>query len=538
MPDLSGTVLDGKYELIRLLGEGGMGTVYEAEHRLIGRRLAVKFLHSQYVSSEEVLTRFQREAQAAAAVGHENIIEVTDMGQTPDGAPYLVMEYLDGLDVRRLLADAGILSAEQAAHIMSQALSALQAAHDAGIIHRDLKPENIYLIEKSGQRDYVKLLDFGISKFKSLEGEDAKGLTQTGTVLGTPYYMSPEQARGDQNIGPKSDIYAMGVILFQMMTGRLPFDAPNYNALLIKILTEEPVDPLSLNPELPLDIAETIKTAMARSPDDRFEDCTDFRRRLLGYVPGASSSFHSQMTSASKSAMRAALSSTATPLDMTKSGAVGAVSSKRRLPAIIAAASVSAAAAAVALYFVLANPSEDKVAAPASLPDVSITATRPEAATQTKEESLKKSPAPAAVSPAASDLTEKAASPEEKPASEVSIKLSAHPKSARISIDGVLTDGNSYESKVSKDDALHKVEITAEGFEPISADIRFDRDQNLVYTLSKAKKEDAPRSRKSRKSTNRKKGSSKEASVPEKVETPEPRPSPPRRRIDDEDPWK
>ena len=364
MTDLSGTVLEGKYELIRILGEGGMGAVYEARHRLIGRRLAVKFLHSHYVTSEEVLTRFQREAQAAAQIGHENIIDVTDMGQTPEGAPFLVMEYLDGVDLRDLLAEAGILPLEQAAHIMTQALSALQSAHDAGIIHRDLKPENIYLIEKSDRKEYVKLLDFGISKFKTMEGEGAKALTQTGTVLGTPYYMSPEQARGDQNIGPKSDVYAMGVILFQMLTGKLPFDAPNYNALLIKILTEDPPDPLSLNPELPVDIVDTIKIAMARETVDRFQDCSEFRQRLAPYVPGSTGSYQTKMTAASRSAIRAALSSNTTPLDMTRSG--GVASPKRRLPLVLGL-TVAAAAAAAAVFFFVVKPGQD---APPSTPAV------------------------------------------------------------------------------------------------------------------------------------------------------------------------
>jgi eukaryotic-like serine/threonine-protein kinase len=514
----------------------------------------VKFLHPQYVSSEEVLTRFQREAQAAAVVGHENIIEVTDMGQTSEGAPYIVMEYLSGGNVQDLLDELGILPLEQAAHIMAQALSALKAAHDAGIIHRDLKPENIYLIERAGEKDYVKLLDFGISKFKLLEGEEAAGLTQTGTVLGTPYYMSPEQARGEQNIGPASDIYAMGVILFQMMTGRLPFEAPNYNALLIKILTEDPPDPLLLNPKLPLDIVETIKIAMARDAKDRFADCIDFRRRLLGYVPGASSAFHSRMTFASESSTRAAPSSTsatrggpsstsvtraafsatATPLEMTRSSVVRAAPPKRRLPLIIGAVSAGAAVIAVALYFIFAKSPENKLETTSPAPSVSVAASQSPGFSRTAGAALKKTPSAAAASAAPAA----AVSPEKSPVPEVSIKLQAEPKNARISIDGDLTVGNLYENVVPKDDALHKIEITAEGFEPVVAEIRFNRDQALVYTLSELKKENAHRERKAKKTSHRKMRSSRKTSASRKAASEKKAPSAGKRLIDVEDPWK
>jgi eukaryotic-like serine/threonine-protein kinase len=515
VPDLSGTILEGKYELIKLIGEGGMGAVYEAKHRLIGRRLAVKFLHSQYTSNEEVVIRFQREAQAAAAIGHDNIIEVTDMGQTTEGAPFLVMEYLDGFDVRELLAEVECLSTEQAAHIMVQSLSALQAAHNAGIIHRDLKPENIYLIEKSDKKDYVKLLDFGISKFRSLETEGMKGLTQTGTVLGTPYYMSPEQARGDQNIGPKSDIYAMGVILFQMLTGTLPFDAPNYNALLIKILTEDPPDPLDIKPDLPGDMVETIRIAMSRDIDDRFADCSVFRERLLPYVPGASTAFQTKMSSASRTAVRAALSTTSTPLEMTRSGGL---SPRRRNVAPIVLGALSVAAAAVGAFFFFRDVETRPV--PITAPVVAPT---PEAETQPE--------------PAKTPVSE----PKEEKQEEVSLKITAKPKSARIAIDGVIGVGNPYESKVGKDDAAHQIVITAEGYEPLTAEVKFNENRELAYTLTKEEPK-KKRSRRDKKKDAVEGASAKPKHVRKDKEETKPAESKPekkrpRRRIDDEDPW-
>jgi serine/threonine-protein kinase len=279
--DLLGKVLDKKYKLVRLIGEGGMGTVYEAKHLQIKRRLAVKLLHPYHAASEKLTTRFQREAQAAASIGHENIVEMTDMGETPDGVPYLVMEYLDGQSVKDLLDKEGPLPANRAAYIMVQTLSALQAAHKAGIIHRDLKPENIYLIEKAGEADFVKLVDFGISKFRTLEAESVSGLTQAGSVLGTPHYMSPEQAVGAKEVSTQSDIYSMGVVLYQILTASLPFEAPNYNALIIKILIATPYDVASLNPDIPASMVEIVNIAMARRPEKRFKDCNAFRKRLL-----------------------------------------------------------------------------------------------------------------------------------------------------------------------------------------------------------------------------------------------------------------
>lgn len=515
MSDLSGIVLDSKYELIKLIGEGGMGAVYEAKHKLIGRRLAVKFLHSQYTSNEEVVIRFQREAQAAAAIGHENIIEVTDMGTTKDGAPYLVMEYLDGMDVRELLAEQGALSVEQTAKIMVQALSALHAAHEVGIIHRDLKPENIYLINKSEKTDYVKLLDFGISKFRTLEADGMKGLTQTGTVLGTPYYMSPEQARGDQGIGPKSDIYAMGVILFQMLTGVLPFDAPNYNALLIKILTEDPPLPSDINPDLPQDLVETISIAMAREAEDRYTDCLDFRERLLPYVPGASNSFQSKMSAASRTAVQAALSNTMTPLEMTRSGGIQA--KKSRLPLVLGGIAAVAALIAGAVFFLFLRepaPGDEEAIAAAGVLKV--------------EETLKPD-----------DAEKEKAAKTEKEDETVEIKISAVPKTAVIAIDGIVGAGNPYLGTVNKDESTHKVEISAEGYEPVTAEIQFSEDKELAYTLTKIAKKSKSRSNKAKKHARRAKKEPAPTKTKETVTTTSTKPvKKPRRKIDDEDPWK
>jgi serine/threonine-protein kinase len=471
MSQTIGTVLDGKYELIRLLGEGGMGSVYEAQHRLIGRRLAVKFLHPQYASSPDVVTRFQREAQAAAQIGHENIIEVTDMGTSPDQSPYLVMEFLEGCDLKRLIEDEGVLEPKRAAHIMVQALGALQAAHNVGIIHRDLKPENIYLIQKGGNPDYVKLLDFGISKFRALETDGVKGLTQTGTVLGTPHYMSPEQARGEQDLSPRSDIYAMGVILYQMLTGHLPFDAPNYNALLIKILTEQPPAPESLNPELPADLVDTINIAMARDASARFETCTDFRRRLLPFAPGASG-LGVPLTTASRTAIREALYSTKTPFEMTQSGID---KKKSRTPLMIgAAAAILLIGVGVTAAVVLTGGDGGKDPANAPVAAAGADVVEPSAA----------APLPDATVAPTAEPEEGAAVP---PAvATINLKITATPAEAVIRIDGAGVGSNPFDGPFAKGGLLRTIEISAPGYEPIKELVKFDEDRTLAYDLQKA----------------------------------------------------
>ena len=200
---LVGTVLDGRYRVDRVVGKGGMGTVYEGENVNIGKRVAVKVLLPELIRSEEYVTRFQREARAAAEIGHAHIVDVFDFGHTPDEIPYIIMEYLDGEGLDRTLEQEEMIGPERAVDIAGQVLHALSSAHEAGIVHRDLKPENIFLCSKhdlhwqgeSGnrRRDFVKVLDFGISLFRKLSVEESK-ITQTGVIFGTPYYMSPEQA--------------------------------------------------------------------------------------------------------------------------------------------------------------------------------------------------------------------------------------------------------------------------------------------------------------------------------------------------------
>ncbi|MEC7524624.1 MAG: protein kinase [Myxococcota bacterium] len=279
---LVGRVIANRYRVLALLGEGGMGAVYVAEHLLIGRKVALKRLHPELTGDEKAVARFQREARAAAATGHEHIVEVLDLGFGEDGAPFLVMEYLRGKALSRLLAEHERLEPRRACRIVGQVLAALHAVHRRGIVHRDLKPDNIFLTRRRGDTDFVKVVDFGISKMRTEEGEQGMDLTRTGVMLGTPFYMSPEQARGVKNLDHRIDLFGAGVILYESLAGQLPFDGENYHQLLQAILSGKHPPVLELRPDLPPALAEVVEKAIAQSPDDRYQSA---REMLLALVP-------------------------------------------------------------------------------------------------------------------------------------------------------------------------------------------------------------------------------------------------------------
>lgn len=280
-----GDRIDGKYEIKRLLGEGGMGAVYEGENTLIHRRVAIKVLHSDVAALEEAVKRFENEAQAAGRIGSDHIVEVLDLGRLDNGDRYMVMEFLKGESLSARIAARGRLSAKEICNIGLQLLEGLSAAHEAGIIHRDLKPDNVFLIAQGkGRTDFVKILDFGISKFNGL-GKDFS-MTRTGSVMGTPYYMAPEQARGAKNLDARLDVYAAGVILYEAATGRVPFDGDTFNELLIKIVTEESPAVRTLVPDLDPGLAEIIDRARQKNPDQRFASAREFRDALARWSEG------------------------------------------------------------------------------------------------------------------------------------------------------------------------------------------------------------------------------------------------------------
>jgi serine/threonine-protein kinase len=277
-----GKVLHETYEITRQLGEGGMGTVWEARHlRLSGKRCAVKVLHGQVATDAEAFARFRREADIASKIGHPNIIEVLDWNQLPSGAPYMVLEYLDGEDLAARLS-RGPLSVHDALSIARQMGSALKAAHAADVVHRDLKPGNVYLLprEMGGEMiDHVKVLDFGISKMKN----SSTVQTQDAVLLGTPQYMAPEQALGKNNeIDNRTDVFALGAICYEMLSGQAPFQGNTLAEVVFKVVYE-PIIPLTRYvPDLDPSIVAAIDKAMAKVPADRYPDVGSFITALTG----------------------------------------------------------------------------------------------------------------------------------------------------------------------------------------------------------------------------------------------------------------
>ena len=284
----TGEIIDGKYRTIRLIGEGGMGAVYEAENIRIHRKVAIKVLHAGVAETAEAVQRFEREAQAAGRIGSEHIVEVLDLGNLASGDRYMVMEFMDGDSLSGRIKSKGRLSPAELYPIAHQLLAALDAAHTAGIIHRDLKPDNVYLLRsRGGVADFVKLLDFGISKFNQLSGDGGFSMTRTGAVMGTPYYMSPEQAKGAKDADHRVDLYAAGVILYESVTGEVPFNADTFNELLFKIVLEEPRPVQQLAPQIDPGFAGIITKAMSRDPAMRFQTAKEFQRALQHWANNA-----------------------------------------------------------------------------------------------------------------------------------------------------------------------------------------------------------------------------------------------------------
>ncbi|MBW2260720.1 MAG: protein kinase [Deltaproteobacteria bacterium] len=267
---MKGALLDGKYRVDRMIAKGGMGVVYEGTHERLDRKVAIKFLLSEYHASKQMLTRFQNEARLAASVGHRNIVEILDMGETEDSMHFMIMEYLDGRDLGEILDESVRLTPHVAVDLVIQILSALKAVHEQGIIHRDLKPENVFVGAEPGTGLSVKILDFGISRL-GREDYANLNLTRTGAVFGTPGYMAPEQARGSKHIDRRTDLYACGVMLYEMLTGSLPFNVENYNEMIIAITTEMPIHVGRHGISLPDGLMHVVMRAISREPDSAAE---------------------------------------------------------------------------------------------------------------------------------------------------------------------------------------------------------------------------------------------------------------------------
>jgi serine/threonine protein kinase len=277
-----GKTVGGRYKLLRRLGGGGMGAVYEAEHAMIGRHVAVKLLHAQYASDIDVVRRFLNEARAAAMIGHPNILECTDMGRTDEGSPFLVLELLKGRDLASLIKSSGPMSIGRSVRIALDVCSALKAAHEREIVHRDIKPENVFIATGDDGIERVKVLDFGISKFG--EGKQSGPGTATGQMLGTPAYMAPEQIHDASRVDRRTDVYAVGVLLYQMLSSQFPFYADTLPMLFIKIATESPRPIDAHRPDLPPALVDAITRAIEKDPEDRFTTVDELASAIAPFV--------------------------------------------------------------------------------------------------------------------------------------------------------------------------------------------------------------------------------------------------------------
>src|SRR5262245_378918 len=241
-----------KYEIVRVIGQGGMGTVYEALNTTINKRVAMKFVDAEVARNKDAAARFQREAEAASAVESAHIVEIFDSGTTDDGTPYIVMELLRGEDLGHRIKRCGRLDVKEALHITAQILRGLNRAHQAGIIHRDLKPDNIFLVDRDDDSSFAKILDFGISKVnRSAEGTPVHTLTRQGTVLGTPFYMSPEQAQALSDIDDRTDLWSVGAILYECLSGRVPHNGATYEQVIVNICMHDAEDVRKHNSAVP-----------------------------------------------------------------------------------------------------------------------------------------------------------------------------------------------------------------------------------------------------------------------------------------------
>ncbi len=279
-----GDLFQGKYRIQRLLGKGGMGAVFSADHEGLGQRVAVKFLLAEAAGNEEANARFKQEARAAAQIQNDHVARVVDVS-TDGGLPYMVMEYLDGQDLSQVLEERTMLPQEEACGFLMQACDAIHAAHKAGIIHRDLKPSNLFLAKRGDGSSIVKVLDFGISKAQNSLGPMSGALTSTKAMLGSPLYMSPEQLRSSKSVDGRADIWALGVILYELLTGSVPYTGENLGELFASILEQDPVPVRQRAPHVSPELEVVVMRCLQRQANSRYSSVAELALNLAPFAP-------------------------------------------------------------------------------------------------------------------------------------------------------------------------------------------------------------------------------------------------------------
>ena len=472
-----GTMLDDKYRIDELLAVGGMGAVYVGTHTKLRKKVAIKVLNPA-LSTPPMIERFHREAITASQIGHEGIAQVTDLGTSLQGEPFLVMELLEGESLAKRLKTYGALPIEVACELGCAILSPLDAAHRAGIIHRDLKPDNIFLVHQS-RGEMVKLLDFGISRSVGMEGEFR--LTTTGLVLGTPFYMSPEQARGDSSVSTAADIYAFGVILYEMLCGQVPITAENYNQLMYKVMIGEYVRPRAMRPDIPLGLEDLIARAMALAPQERPAGAAILEQQLLAFCRPTFrehtieqiSAQHPRATPFPSRNSGAALQHGTDQTVLARSATQPVATQPqpqaqaRRSRAPLFAGIGLVVAAGVAFAIVMAQ--RDDKEPPST--KVSVTPTTPATTTTTTTATPTATPTPTATATATPAV-----------AATITLRFAIEPAAATVEIDGKPAAA---ELVVPKDGVKHHLHVVAAGFAPHDEDLAYDESQRLAIHLDK-----------------------------------------------------
>jgi serine/threonine protein kinase len=292
-----GDVLAGKYRIERLLGVGGMGVVVAARHEQLDQLVAIKFVRDDALDNDEAVERFLREARSAAKLRSEHVARVLDVGRLESGAPYMVMEFLEGYDLAHALTHDGPMAVDLAASLMMQVCEAVAEAHAAGIVHRDRKPENLFLTRTIGGSPKMKVLDFGVSKSVRLAGDPKAKLTRTSAMLGSPLYMAPEQMRSSRDVDARGDVWALGVVLFELLTGRSPFEAETMPELCLKIVSEPPLSLAQLRPAIPPELVAVVERCLEKDRDKRYEDAAALALALSAFAPARSNAFSAHLQS-------------------------------------------------------------------------------------------------------------------------------------------------------------------------------------------------------------------------------------------------
>ena len=450
----------GNYRITKLLGEGGMGAVYLAEHPGIGRKAAVKVLHPDLTRHTDMATRFFNEARAANAIRHPGIVEVLDFGTLPTGVSYIVMEFLEGESLAARLRTSGRLPIATAIEYTRQAAEALGAAHAKGIVHRDLKPDNLYVVPdpRNPGREMIKVLDFGIAKLGAGPTSPGSVKTRTGTIMGTPVYMSPEQCRGTKEVDHRTDVYALGIILYEMLCGAPPFVSEGHGELIHLHISEPPPPPRSRNPAIPERIEAAVLRALAKDPARRFQTMDELSRALGGGTLAASAAPTPRSVDLPASAATQPIDNPPRGTTLSASASLierqATVSGGSRRGPLIA---VGLALAAAAGYAVFTRAHREPDRAPVVVAPSPVPAPAP--------------PAPAAPAP--------------KPISKIAVKLTSDPVGARVvrERDGALIGVTPLEESWPSSSGSEKLRLEKDGYRLESVIVPLDLGVDLAFPL-------------------------------------------------------